>query len=81
MVLWFVPYESTRGTQKQFDFADCYLEELQVARRLARNTIASYARDIRKLEQFTKLKQKNIAELYLVDSTKTSSLLQLSGLS
>ena len=80
MVLWFVPYESTRGTQKQFDFADCYLEELQVARRLARNTIASYARDIRKLEQFTKLQQKNIAELTRADLQKFVRTLNSSNL-
>ena len=80
MVLWFVPYESTRGTQKQLDFGDRYLEELQVVRRLARNTIASYARDIRKLEQFAKLQKRNIAELTRADLQKFIRTLNSSNL-
>lgn len=45
------------------DLSDMYLEELQVARRLARNTITSYARDIRKLEKFSHVKQKTSSRL------------------
>jgi integrase/recombinase XerD len=44
-----------------------YLEELQVARRLARNTITSYARDIRKLEDFSRVKQKPSSRLTAQD--------------
>ena len=46
MVLWLVPYDSPRKHRNKVDLGDAYLEELQVARRLARNTIASYSRDI-----------------------------------
>ena len=45
------------------DLSDMYLEELQVARRLARNTITSYTRDIRKLEKFSHVKQKPSSRL------------------
>lgn len=70
MVLWFVSHQSSGGIKKEFDFADSYLEELQVARRLARNTIASYSRDIRKLSHFAKGRKKNIAKLTSSDLQK-----------
>ena len=80
MVLWLMPYESPRRPRKQVDLGDAYLEELQVARRLARNTIASYSRDIRKLEQFANRYQKGIAELTASDLQKFVRTLSSSNL-
>ena len=80
MVLWFVSHESSDGIQKQVDFADSYLEELQVARRLARNTITSYSRDIRKLAKFAETQRKNIADLTSPDLQKFVRTLNSSNL-
>ena len=80
MVLWFVSHQPSGGAEEQVDFADSYLEELQVARRLARNTITSYSRDIRKLGQFAKAQRKNIANLTSSDLQKFVRTLNSSSL-
>ena len=80
MVLWFVSHQSPDEIQKQIDFSDGYLEELQVARRLARNTIASYSRDIRKLAQFAKAQRKNNKDLTSSDLQKFVRTLNSSNL-
>jgi len=80
MVLWFVSHQPSDGAEEQVDFADSYLEELQVARRLARNTITSYSRDIRKLGQFAKAQRKNIADLTSSDLQKFVRTLNSSSL-
>ena len=67
MVLWIVTSKSPQNPPKLTDLNDMYLEELQVARRLARNTITSYARDIRKLEAFSRVKQKPSSRLTAQD--------------
>jgi len=75
-----VSHQSPDEIQKQIDFSDGYLEELQVARRLARNTIASYSRDIRKLAQFAKAQRKNIKDLTSSDLQKFVRTLNSSNL-
>ncbi len=52
MLLWGVAERRTARARVNAQLADAYLDELRVARRLANNTIESYARDLTSLARF-----------------------------
>ena len=58
-----VPERRTARARANAELADAYLDELRVARRLADNTIQSYARDLTNLARFADARNKRADQL------------------